>query len=683
MARLLRVHVTVFAVFLSVYSPVNGISNIFKSFSPLFDLTLSSNDTSTNTVNVTVRQDVREICIPPLLLHGSVDPLKSQYKSQDVIRIICKDGYELENPESSLLYCSQKGLWKVFTLGDSIYIPLPRCIVKERCPPLPKLIQGGMQIQDGGVGAVTSELSSTRAIYQCWYGLELEPPESEIRYCVRGKWTGENPSCVRASCPRPPTVTGGFFIARGVVNSVYVTGAAAKYYCDEGHRQKGPPLLTCSGKEWTPKDLPACVPIESSANAPSFKQEARGCPLPPEIANGRYQILPMRRSFSSSPFSPRTQHWNTMQQNGSAPSGSPLAPSTASPMLVVPVYSSALYSCQHGFLSGGSSLISCSPGGWWQPTHNAPRCLPFGPASPSNGVHHHNYGGNGLEMKEINAGQGRDAEGEDKVDGEEQSPGPLLVSFTTACGVTFVLCLIWMASRWKITCLRSSPTGGHHGRQQEEETLSFSGPVCHPSTTPATPALPGGRRQQHSLWTWISPNQNDGAAHGVHDDDDDSLPAYDRQLLDLGQPSDQDRVALIAYMNDSNTSSQATLPSYEEAVRSGTSSAAAATISSVYCTWPVAPPSYDSILILDEANGAATTTSHHLVNQSAASPSIDASCHISFIESDEAAADSNVGTTREEDNDQEADAVDGSREMLVPSAALDTDAITTTFPARR
>lgn len=130
----------------------------------------------------------------------------------------------------------------------------------------------------------------------------------------------------------------------------------------------------------------------SFQTAPSFKQEARGCPLPPEIANGRYQILPMRRSFSSSPFSPRTQHWNTMQQNGSAPSGSPLAPSTASPMLVVPVYSSALYSCQHGFLSGGSSLISCSPGGWWQPTHNAPRCLPFGPASPSNGVHHHNYG---------------------------------------------------------------------------------------------------------------------------------------------------------------------------------------------------------------------------------------------------------------------------------------------------
>jgi hypothetical protein len=178
-------------------------------------------------------------------------------------------------------------------------------------------------------------------------------------------------------------------------------------------------------------------------------------------------------------------------------------------------------------------------------------------------------GGGGLEMTK--AGRGGDAdggEGDDKVDGEEQAPGPLLVSFTTACGVTFVLCLIWMASRWKITCLRSS--AGHHGRQ-EEETLSFSGPVCPPMAPSAASASSssgggggggvGGRRHRHqSLWTWISPNQNDRDGHHVHQqldmDDDDSLPAYDRQLLDLGQASDQDRVALIAYMNDNNTSSQ-------------------------------------------------------------------------------------------------------------------------------
>ena len=188
--------------------------------------------------------------------------------------------------------------------------------------------------------------------------------------------------------------------------------------------------------------------------------------------------------------------------------------------------------------------------------------------------------GGGLEMNKAGRGRDADEEGDDKVDGEEQAPGPLLVSFTTACGVTFVLCLIWMASRWKITCLRSS--ADHHSRQTEDETLSFSGPVCHPlapsaSTASAAPPAPssGGRRQQqqqqrqHSLWTWISPNPSDRGGHHVHQqldvDDDESLPNYDRQLLDLGQATDQDRVALIAYMNDSNTSSQVideTLPSF-------------------------------------------------------------------------------------------------------------------------
>ena len=53
MMRLLRIHLSVFFVYLMVYYPVNGISNIFNGFSPLFDLSLSNNDTS---VNVTVHQ---------------------------------------------------------------------------------------------------------------------------------------------------------------------------------------------------------------------------------------------------------------------------------------------------------------------------------------------------------------------------------------------------------------------------------------------------------------------------------------------------------------------------------------------------------------------------------------------------------------------------------------------------
>lgn len=56
MMRLSRIHLFVFFVYLWVYYPVNGISNIFKGFPPLFDLSLSNNDTSVNAVNVTVHQ---------------------------------------------------------------------------------------------------------------------------------------------------------------------------------------------------------------------------------------------------------------------------------------------------------------------------------------------------------------------------------------------------------------------------------------------------------------------------------------------------------------------------------------------------------------------------------------------------------------------------------------------------
>ena len=77
----------------------------------------------------------------------------------------------------------------------------------------------------------------------------------------------------------------------------------------------------------------------------------RGCPLPPPILRGEYQILPLRRSVV----------------NGSSSSSTTL----------VPIHSSAIYACHRGYiLRGGTSLISCSARGWWQPPYNTPRCVP-------------------------------------------------------------------------------------------------------------------------------------------------------------------------------------------------------------------------------------------------------------------------------------------------------------------
>ena len=54
MLMLLRIHVVFFAVCFSV-NRVEGISNIFKDLG-LFDLSLSSNDSSSGVVNVTIHQ---------------------------------------------------------------------------------------------------------------------------------------------------------------------------------------------------------------------------------------------------------------------------------------------------------------------------------------------------------------------------------------------------------------------------------------------------------------------------------------------------------------------------------------------------------------------------------------------------------------------------------------------------
>lgn len=74
---------------------------------------------------------------------------------------------------------------------------------------------------------------------------------------------------VKASCSYPPTVKGGFFIARGVVNHAYMPGTIVKYYCDAGHTPKGPNVITCSGKEWLPKEVPDCLTEERKINGKS------------------------------------------------------------------------------------------------------------------------------------------------------------------------------------------------------------------------------------------------------------------------------------------------------------------------------------------------------------------------------------------------------------------------------
>merc|ERR1712071_480594 len=479
-----------------IFNFCDAIPNIFNQIATL-EWKSDGNETEFGDFLNSTLEDDRAICTPPLLIHGSVNPINSQYKSEDVIRIVCNDGFELENIQSSLLYCSKQGLWRVFTLGDSSFLPLPRCIAKRRCPQLPPLIQGSIHIQGNEFNGLRSgsDLSTTRAVYKCWFGLELEPAESETRYCVQGKWTGENPQCVRAGCGRPPTISRGYYTSRGIINHVYLAESFVKYRCDSGYRLNGPSTLTCSRqKEWIPKQRPSCTPIEINV-------AVKGCPLPPLIAKGEYQILPWRAANSST----------------------------------IPFYSSAVYMCHGGYILHGSSYISCSPHGWWQP-FTVPRCI------PENG-----YSGDVSDP-----------------DVEEGSL-PWLVSLTTGFGVIFGLSLIWIASRIQINCRKTQVTtvchavnGANGGRSPSTSTPS-----------PSAGSSPAGLR---SLWDWMARQPADALLSSEPHEDDTS----DSMTTLVSTDPDQDRVALIAYMN------QAALPTYEEAVRA---------------TWPLAPPPYESILV--------------------------------------------------------------------------------------
>ncbi|EFX81783.1 hypothetical protein DAPPUDRAFT_242009 [Daphnia pulex] len=214
-----------------------------------------------------------------------------------------------------------------------------------------------------------------------------------------------------------------------------------------------------------------------------------------------------------------------------------------------------------------------------------------------------------------------------------------------------ICCLSWFVFTFGFTKHEIIPKAEEEAKEGElEEEEEERGPWCHQLETVEAPAP---------------------TRFGLSDE----MLRYqmDIEARTLGSSEEDEKLqrSWLSSCSGDAQIQQATLPSYEEAVRASgnggiiSNTAATTSIPSVHCTWPVAPPSYESILILDETNGngtaASTTTTtntspHHI--QPGASPSVEA--NVSFNESDEAAADSTIGTTTssEDDNDDEEDAVD-------------------------
>ena len=116
---------------------------------------------------------------------------------------------------------------------------------------------------------------------------------------------------------------------------------------------------------------------------------------------------------------------------------------------------------------------------------------------------------------------------------------PWLVSLTTGFGVIFGLSLIWIASRIQINCRKTQVSTVCHAVNGAGVNGSSA---STPSSGSSGGAASSGRR---SLWDWMArqPTETLLRSESHEDDTNDSMTTL------VSTDPDQDRVALIAYMN--------------------------------------------------------------------------------------------------------------------------------------
>ncbi|XP_017781348.1 PREDICTED: uncharacterized protein LOC108566129 [Nicrophorus vespilloides] len=94
------------------------------------------------------------------------------------------------------------------------------------------------------------------AEYYCKRGYKLAG--ERYRKCVRGKWEGELPKCVRNTCKTPSNPANGF---------IYPTigNAVLNFICTHGYKLEGPSISYCVDDRWSsPK--PSCIASDMEAS---------------------------------------------------------------------------------------------------------------------------------------------------------------------------------------------------------------------------------------------------------------------------------------------------------------------------------------------------------------------------------------------------------------------------------
>lgn len=201
-------------------------------------------------------------CIIPQIDRGHITVAT---KDKDAIKnlTIVEDGERLDvhcikNHEFSAngtpVVCNN-GTWTI----------IPTC-TPARCKQMPKSPKNGM--------VIAPKMShGMRAVFRCKDGFTLigGGPNNSSKHveCHYGTWIGDIPHCTEIYCAFPGYVQNGKVLLVGNMG-VYDYRPYVKkvpnnkqimYDCDKGYvLSEGPPGATCIGGNWSPKDLPQCVP---------------------------------------------------------------------------------------------------------------------------------------------------------------------------------------------------------------------------------------------------------------------------------------------------------------------------------------------------------------------------------------------------------------------------------------
>ncbi|GLH13109.1 Furrowed, partial [Gryllus bimaculatus] len=141
----------------------------------------------------------------------------------------------------------------------------------DSCNPPPFIRYGEVRI-DSRTEESTFFRKGSLVTYSCAAGFSLVPPNSRIRECRDGLWTGIQGTCVSDGCPWPANITNGYFVLEapagaaggggGPGSSLARVGQRAHYNCNLGFALWGEPTQQCvDSGEWSrAASRPAAAP---------------------------------------------------------------------------------------------------------------------------------------------------------------------------------------------------------------------------------------------------------------------------------------------------------------------------------------------------------------------------------------------------------------------------------------